>query len=77
LVVRANQIGPLKPAPTGLSVACCAREGSWSRSQTAYTKSGSFGSAVIEFLSLRKFGSVSTRSTIGGSQVSPPVVERL
>jgi hypothetical protein len=44
---------------------------------TAYTKSGSFGSAVIEFLSLKKFGSVSTRSTIGACQVRPPVLERL
>ena len=51
--------------------------GETSRSQTAYTKLESFGSAVIEFLSLRTFGLSSRISVTGSSHVAPWSVERI
>jgi hypothetical protein len=51
--------------------------GESSRSQTAYTNLESFGSAVIEFLSLRTFWLSSRMSVTGFSQVAPWLVERI
>src|SRR5215211_1124213 len=47
------------------------------RSQIAYTKFESNGSAVIEFLSLKLSGTSSSMSTTGGDQVRPPSVDLL
>ena len=80
-VVRVNHAGPLKPSPTTFSLPCGADTISpravSSRSHTAYTKSASFGSAVIAFLSFRKRGSVSSLRMIGAPHLRPPSVERL
>src|SRR5215218_1918886 len=64
LVVRVNSVGPRKAGPVAAS-----------RSQTAYTKLESLGSAVIEFLSLRRLGLSSRMSVTGSLQVSPPSVD--
>ena len=47
------------------------------RSQTAYAKFESLGSAVIEFLSLRTFWLSSRISVVGLPQVAPPFAERM
>src|SRR5919201_3246307 len=47
------------------------------RSQTAYAKFESLGSAVIEFLSLRTFWFSSRISVVGLPQDAPPFVERM
>src|SRR5215203_2051678 len=64
LVVRVNSVGPRKTGPILAS-----------RSQTAYTKLESLGSAVIEFLSLRRLGLSSRMSVEGLLQLSPPSVD--
>jgi hypothetical protein len=51
--------------------------GDTSRSQTAYTKLESFGSAVMEFLSLRTVGLSSRIRVTGSPQVRPWLVERI
>src|SRR5215211_6100545 len=51
--------------------------GETSRSQTAYTKLESLGSAVIEFLSLRTLGLSSRISVTGFPQLAPWLVERI
>src|SRR5918994_7054769 len=66
LVVRVNSVGPRKTGPI------LAR-----RSQTAYTKLESLGSAVIEFFSLKRLGVSSRMSVTGALQVSPPSVDLL
>jgi hypothetical protein len=51
--------------------------GETNRSQTAYTKFELFGSAVIEFLSLRTFPLSSRINVTGSSHVAPWLVERI
>src|SRR5438034_4100672 len=51
--------------------------GTLTRSQTAYTKRASVGSAVMVSLSLKKRGSVSRMSVTGSLQWSPPSVDLL
>src|SRR5215207_4107902 len=64
LVVRVNSVGPRTTWPIVAS-----------RSQTAYTKRESLGSAVMEFLSLKRLGLASRMSVEGLLQVSPPSVD--
>src|SRR5215218_5964586 len=64
LVVRVNSVGPRTTGPVLAN-----------RSQTAYTKRESLGSAVIEFLSLKRLGLASRMSVEGLLQVSPPSVD--
>src|SRR5215218_3888734 len=64
LVVRVNSVGPRTTGPVLAS-----------RSQTAYTKRESLGSAVIEFLSLKRLGLAPRMSVEGLFQVSPPSVD--
>src|SRR5919107_6158338 len=64
LVVRVNSVGPRKTGPIAER-----------RSQTAYTKRESLGSAVIEFLSLKRLGLASRMSVEGLLQVSPSSVD--
>src|SRR5215213_8666383 len=64
LVVRVNSVGPRTTCPIVAS-----------RSQTAYTKREELGSAVMEFLSLKRLGLASRMSVEGLLQVSPPSVD--
>src|SRR5215211_7800250 len=66
LVVRVNSVGPRTTGPIAER-----------RSQTAYTKLESLGSAVIEFLSLSRLGLSSRMSVEGLLQVRPPSVDLL
>src|SRR5919109_3804910 len=67
---RANSVSPEK-GEVGLVM-------SWicNRSHTAYTKRGFVRSAVIDSLSLNRFGEVSRWSVVILPQLRPPSVER-
>jgi hypothetical protein len=78
LVVRENHTSPVNARE--FSNAGSLRfplGGELSRSQTAYTKLELFGSAVIEFLSLRTLGLSSRRSVTGSAHEAPWSVERI
>src|SRR4029450_1135294 len=77
-VVRANRGSPAKAM--AFSNACwfwLPLGGEITRSHTAYTKSESFGSAVMAFLSLNAFGLSARLRETGSSHVAPWVVERM
>src|SRR5215218_10021884 len=76
-VVRENQVGPREAGAFSNWLGFALSLGPASRSQTAYAKFESFGSAVSVFLSLSTLGFSPRLSVIGSPQVAPPSVERI